>query len=130
MTPKFKASATARYEFDVANFKAHLQGSVQGQTFSWADLRVTAPDPIFPDDVSKDKPVRGALGKQRGYATADFTGGIARDNWFLELNLTNAFDTRADLYRYVECPAQVCGAEPYIATNRPRTISLKFGQKF
>ena len=126
VTPKLKASATVRYEFQLADFKAHLQGSVQGQTFSWADLRVIAPDPI----TGVDKPVRGALGKQRGYATADFTTGLEKDNWFIDLSLTNAFDERADLYRYDECTPQVCGAEPYIVTNRPRTIAIKFGQKF
>ena len=126
MTPKFKASATARYAWDIGSLRAHLQGSVQGQTFSWADLRVVAPDPI----TGEIKPIRGALGKQAGFATADFTAGVAKGNWFIDLSLSNAFDTRAQLYRYAECTPQVCGSEPYIGTNRPRTIALKFGQKF
>jgi iron complex outermembrane receptor protein len=126
VTPKFKASATARYAWDIGGFRAHLQGSVQGQTFSWADLRVIAPDPVTGDM----KPIRGALGKQRGFATADFTAGVARGNWFVDLSLTNAFDTRAELYRYAECTPQVCGSEPYVGVNRPRTIAIKFGQKF
>lgn len=126
VTPKFKASATARYAWDIGAFRAHLQGSVQGQTFSWADLRVVAPDPI----TGVMKPIRGALGKQAGFATADFTTGVAKDNWFIDLSLTNAFDTRAQLYRYAECTPQVCGSEPYVGVNRPRTIAIKFGQKF
>jgi outer membrane receptor protein involved in Fe transport len=136
VTPKFKATATARYEWNVGGFRAHLQGSVSGQTFAWADLRLTAPDPILcnlnvsPIAPCPQEPVRSALGKQRGFATADFTTGIAKDNWFIDLALTNAFDTRADLYRYAECTPQVCGSQPYIGTNRPRTISVKFGQKF
>ena len=105
VTPKFKANATARYQWEAGPFHAHLQGSVQGQTFSWPDLRVIAPDPI----TGVEAPIRGALGKQRGFVTTDFTAGVAKDNWFIDLSLTNAFDTRADLYRYAECTPQVCG---------------------
>ena len=57
-------------------------------------------------------------------------GGVQRDNWFVDLSLLNAFDEREQLYRYAECTAGTCGAVPYIVTNRPRTIELRFGQKF
>ena len=115
VTPKFKANATARYEFDVGMMRAHFQGAVVGQTGSWADLRTTE---------------RGILGQQKGYTTLDLSTGLAQDNWSLELSLLNASDTRADIYRYAECATQVCGPETYIVTNRPRTVAIKFGQKF
>src|SRR5579864_6130056 len=47
-----------------------------------------------------------------------------------ELFLLNAFDERADLYRYAQCTVQTCSANPYIATNRPRTIGIRVGAKF
>ncbi len=47
-----------------------------------------------------------------------------------ELTLDNAFDERDDQYNYSECTAGTCGPEKYIVTNRPRTISLRVGQKF
>ena len=115
VTPKFKANATARYEFDLGMMRAHFQGSVVGQSSSWADLRTIE---------------RGILGQQKGYATLDLTTGIAQNNWTLELSLLNATDTRADIYRYAECATQVCGPETYVVTNRPRTVAVKFGQKF
>ncbi|MDR3506974.1 MAG: TonB-dependent receptor [Caulobacteraceae bacterium] len=127
VTPKFKANVTARYQFDLASFRAHLQGSVVAQTSSWSDLLTQAPIPPTPSIYA---PVRSALGKQQGYATADFSGGVERDNWSLELSILNAFDTRAQMYRYAECTIQICGQEPYIVPNRPRTISIRFGQKF
>ncbi len=126
MTPKFKANVTGRYEWSLGDFKAHLQGALAYQSSSTADLRVDAPDPVTGAFV----PVAAALGKQRAFTTVDFTTGVAKDSWFIELSLLNAFDTRADEYRYAECTPQVCGSEPYIGTNRPRTIALKFGQKF
>ena len=126
VTPKFKGNATARYEFPLYNLNAHVQGSVVYQSSSWSDLLTQAPIPSTTTYV----PVRGALGQQAAYATADFTAGVGKDNWTFEVALLNAFDTRAQLYRYAECTIQVCGAEPYIVPNRPRTIALRFGQKF
>ena len=126
VTPKFKANVTGRYEWSLGDFKAHLQGALAYQSSSTADLRVDAPDPVTGAFV----PVAAALGKQRAFTTVDFTTGVAKDSWFIELSLLNAFDTRADEYRYAECTPQVCGSEPYVGTNRPRTIALKFGQKF
>ncbi len=125
VTPRFKANGTVRYEFDVGSLKAHLQGSVVGQSSSWADLRTLE---------------RNLMGPQRSYATLDLTTGIARDNWSLELSLLNATDTRADVYKYAECAiaagsistgkTAVCGNQPYTVTNRPRTFAVKFAQKF
>ena len=115
VTPKFKANLTARYEWDINDIKAHLQGAVVYQGDSWSDL------------LTAD---RQTLGVQQAYTTADFTAGLAKNNWTLELSILNAFDTRAQMYRYAECTIAVCGAESYVLPNRPRTIGLKWGQKF
>ena len=126
LTPKFKGSAMGRYEFQFAGMNAHAQGVVTYQSSAWPDLRVIAPNPV----TGVLDPIRSALGLQRAYSTVDFSAGLAKNNWYLELSLTNAFDTRADLYRFAECTVQNCETQPYILTNRPRTIALKFGQKF
>ena len=126
LTPRFKGDATARYEFDLGRVRAHLQAAGTYQGPSWPDLRVQAPDPI----TGVMEPIRAALGQQRAFATLDLTAGVTHGNWFFDLSLLNATDTRADLYRFSECTPQVCGAEPYIVTNRPRTLAIKFGQNF
>ncbi|WP_421934405.1 TonB-dependent receptor [Phenylobacterium sp.] len=113
VTPKVKANTTVRYEFPWHGFDAHLQGAFVYQSSNWGDLRLAE---------------RAALGKLRAYAQADFTAGIERDNWRMELSILNAFDKRGDQYRYVGCP--VCGAEPYFVVTRPRTIAISFGQSF
>ncbi len=116
MTPKFKTNATARYEWNMMGLSAHLQGSLVYQSSSWSDLL---------------KADRDTLGRQPAYTTVDFSGGIVKDNWSVELTLLNAFDTRAQLYRYTECTISVCGAgTTYIVPNKPRTISLRVGTKF
>jgi outer membrane receptor protein involved in Fe transport len=126
LTPKFKGSAMGRYDFPLGELNAHVQTVVTYQSSAWPDLRVIAPNPV----TGVLDPIRSALGLQRGYSTVDFSAGIAKGNWFLDLSLTNAFDTRADLYRFAECTVQNCETQPYILTNRPRTVAIKFGQKF
>ncbi|MDR3513924.1 MAG: TonB-dependent receptor [Caulobacteraceae bacterium] len=128
VTPKYKANATARYEFDLAGLNAFIQGSVVYEGSSWSDLLTQAPIPY--SNPADYVPIRSALGKQAAYTTADFSAGISRDNWHLDLMIENAFDTRGQIYRYAECTIQICGAESYIVPTRPRMIALKFGQKF
>jgi outer membrane receptor protein involved in Fe transport len=128
-TPKYKTNWTARYEWPLDELRAHVQGSLTYQSSSWPDLRIEAPNPVF-GNTSPPVPIRGALGLQRPFTTVDFTAGVETDLWHLDLSIINAFDERADLYRYAECTVQSCSGEPYIATNRPRTIGLRFGMNF
>jgi len=115
ITPKAKLNITSRYEWGIADLTAHVQGSVVYQTGSWTDLRITE---------------REIIGRQDAYTTADFTAGVARNDWTLEAYVKNAFDKRASLYRYAECIETVCGSNPYIVPNQPRLMGIKFGQKF
>jgi outer membrane receptor protein involved in Fe transport len=111
----WKVNATARYEWIIGDFNAHLQGSLDHESGTWSDLR---------------KYERALLGKNKAFTMADFTAGIDKDSWTLELYLKNAFDERAELGRYAECAPGTCGAEPYILPSQPRTIGLTFSQKF
>ncbi len=127
VTPKYKGNLTARYQWNVwSDLLAHVQATVAGQSGSWADLRVQAPNPV----TGVEYPIRQALGKQPGFATLDLTAGVETDSWHAEIFAENVTDTRADLFTYAECTTQVCGHEPYIVPNVPRLIGIRFGQKF
>jgi iron complex outermembrane receptor protein len=115
ITPKFKANLTSRYEFTLGDFDAHLQSSYVYQTGSWTDLRIVE---------------RGIIGRQKGYMVSDYSAGLGRNDWTVELFIKNAWDKRASLYRYAECAETVCGGQVYTVPNQPRLIGLKFGQKF
>jgi len=115
VVPKFKGTLTARYEFPLMSFDAHVQGSMSGQTDSRSSL-LTADQAI--------------LGDQEGFLTVDFTTGIAQDNWKLTLFALNLTDERADLYNFVACAIGTCGARAYQGTNQPRTLGIRFGQVF
>jgi len=116
ITPLWKINGTARYQWLIGDgFHAHVQGSVLHSSGTWSDLRLFE---------------RALLGKNKSYTMFDFTTGIDRDNWSLELYIKNAFDERAQLGRYAECTPGTCGYEPYILPSQPRTIGLTWSQKF
>ncbi len=115
VVPGFKGTFTARYEFPLGVVDAHLQASVSGQTESQSEL------------LSVD---RAILGSQPGFVVADFSAGVARDNWEIVAYIANAFDERADLYNFVACPIGTCGERAYQGTNQPRTIGIRFSSRF
>jgi len=115
ITPEFKGNATARYSFDAWDFNSYVQGAVAYNGAAWADLRTLE---------------RGILGQMPAYTTVNLAAGFGKDNWNVDLTLQNAFDERAQLYRYSECTPTVCGPETYVIPNQPRTIAISFSQKF
>jgi outer membrane receptor protein involved in Fe transport len=115
-TPKFKGNATARYAFGVKEFNAYAQAAYVYQSQSWEDLRTIE---------------RNILGPQRAYGVLDIAVGAERHGTSFELFINNVADKRADIYNYAECTEAVCGPiAVYELTNIPRTIGIKFGQKF
>jgi iron complex outermembrane recepter protein len=126
ITPRFKGSLTGRYEFDMGGLEAHLQGSVVSNGSSRSALLESESQ---------------RLGDQESYTIADMTFGVGKDKWSAEFFVNNVFDERAALYRYTECISTVCAHIPgedgsdvqgivYSIVNRPRTIGLRFSQKF
>lgn len=117
VTPKFKGDVTARYTFALNDaYKANLQASVFHVGSRTADLRYVA---------------ASALGEEPAYTTADFSAGVEKDKMTAELYVSNAFDKRAVLDRYAECDVTSCGQIAiYSLPNQPRTIGVKFGEKF
>jgi outer membrane receptor protein involved in Fe transport len=111
----FKANVTGRYEFDASGLPAFVQGSLVYNSNVRPELLPSETD---------------IVGKQDAYVIADFSAGVEYGNASLEVFLNNAFDERADLSRYEECAIQVCGAQTYTFINVPRTLGIKFGQKF
>ncbi|MEX0644556.1 MAG: TonB-dependent receptor [Parvularculaceae bacterium] len=115
VVPRFKGTLTARYEFPLGEFGAHLQGSVSGQGSSPSSL--LAVDQLI-------------LGNQASFVVADFSAGVGKDNWELVAYVNNAFDERADLFDFVACAIGTCGSRAYQGTNVPRTIGVRFSSRF
>jgi outer membrane receptor protein involved in Fe transport len=117
VTPKFKIAGTARYTWPVWAGKAHVQGSVTHQSGASVDLRVDAGG-FNPNDFT---------GRLHGWTTLDLFAGYDWSNFSAELFVTNVFDKRNELARFVQC--SIC-TRGYVIPGRPRTIGLRIGSRF
>jgi outer membrane receptor protein involved in Fe transport len=115
VTPAFKANLTARYKFNVGDYKSFVQASVIHQSAANSALQ---------------SDVEAILGQTPGYTSADFSVGTAMGNWTSELYIENAFDERGQLNRYGECGADYCYQNARVIPIKPRIFGIKFGQKF
>jgi iron complex outermembrane recepter protein len=113
ITPKFKGSATARYEFDLGTNKGHFQAGLAHQGSASSDIRTA-------DALT--------LGRLEAFTTVDFTAGVDWGNYSAELFVANAFDERGQLSRFQQCGQ--CDTRIYIVPSQPRTVGLRVGGKF
>jgi hypothetical protein len=81
------------------------------------------------------------IGVQPAYGVTDLMAGFSKGNFSAELFVGNAFDKRATIYRYGECTqfvgsttlfpgVPICALKPLANINTPRTIGVRFGQRF
>jgi outer membrane receptor protein involved in Fe transport len=116
VTPKLKGNIIARYNFPVMQYSGYVQGSAQYVGDRTADLR---------------QPASNALGVEPAYATVDFAAGMQVNNITAEFFVTNAFDRLAVIDRFSQCDVAKCGqVNIYTTPNQPRTVGLRFGQRF
>jgi outer membrane receptor protein involved in Fe transport len=113
ITPRFKASGTARYSVPVGTAKAYIQGLVAHQSSASADIRTYQ---------------AGTLGRLKAYTTANASIGADLSGYTLELFVQNLWDERAQLSRFQQCGT--CSQRTYIVSSTPRTIGLRAGAKF
>ncbi|MES3151742.1 TonB-dependent receptor [Sphingomonas faeni] len=113
ITPRFKASGTARYSMPVGTAKAYIQGLLAHQSSASADIR----------DIQA-----ASLGRLKAYTTANASVGAELSNFTFEVFVQNLWDERAQLSRYQQCGS--CSQHTYIVSSTPRTIGLRAGAKF
>jgi outer membrane receptor protein involved in Fe transport len=70
------------------------------------------------------------IGNMPSYTIADVSAGFGKDDWRLELFVSNVFDELAQVSRFAQCAEAVCGQEVYVVPQRPRTIGIKFSREF
>ncbi|MBA3666503.1 MAG: TonB-dependent receptor [Sphingomonas sp.] len=124
VTPKFKATGTARYAWPVFDSaRAHVQAGVAYQSSAPATLRT---DIELVGTLEHVNP-RDFLGKIRGATLIDLAAGIDWRRFDVELYVSNLFDKRNDLSRSVACGS--C-TRTLVVPGTPRTIGLRLGTKF
>ncbi|WP_323748318.1 TonB-dependent receptor [Novosphingobium clariflavum] len=124
ITAKFKGNAVARYEFPVGGWDGHVQFAANYIGKRRSDLRTL------------ENSIKGNLG---AYTTADFSIGVKKDGYRVELYATNLFNSNGVVNTSVQCLETTCGDYAgdsstggvfYDYVIRPRVIGLKFGADF
>jgi len=113
-TSKVKGNLIVRDDFPLGSYQGYWQGAFVYQSEQWADLRI----------VQRDQ-----IGHQPAFGTLDLAFGVSRDTYALDLFLTNVFDERGQLFRFNQC-ASCSIAANYAVPTQPRTVALRFAQKF
>jgi outer membrane receptor protein involved in Fe transport len=108
--PEYQFTTIGRYEMNFGNFPGYLQAAVSYTGASWNDLEVAL------------------RRRQDAYTLVNLAAGIERDTWSLDLFVNNATDERAQIDVYD--PSYFSLLDSRTITNRPRTIGIRFGQKF
>jgi outer membrane receptor protein involved in Fe transport len=115
LTPKWKANTSARYNFPIGAFDGHVQAAV-----------------VYQDEVQSDLGIadRAAIGVQDSYSLVDLSTGVTNGTYSFEVFVNNVTNELAESTRFARCATEFCGPQPYVVPLRPRTVGLKFGQKF
>ncbi len=113
--PRFKGTTSIRYDTDLGDYAAYIQGAALYQTGATQDLNVESNE---------------LLGNTKGFVSFDFSGGIKKDNWSVTLFLQNAFDKRGQLTRNTFCSIDFCANSSRTFTIKPQFFGIRFGQKF
>ncbi|MBB4149759.1 outer membrane receptor protein involved in Fe transport [Sphingobium scionense] len=113
--PRFKGTTSIRYDTDLGDYAAYLQGAALYQTGATQDLNVESNE---------------LLGNTKGFVSFDFSGGIKKDNWSVTLFLQNAFDKRGQLTKNTFCSIDFCSGSSRTFTIKPQFFGIRFGQKF
>jgi outer membrane receptor protein involved in Fe transport len=115
ITADVKYNIVARYHFPMGSFDAYLQGVLVHQ--SDRDSRLAR----FKNDIEGVLP---------SYTTLDISGGFGKDDWSVDLFISNATGADETVYHDTECIPSTCAGQIYGVRLRPTTISARFTKDF
>jgi iron complex outermembrane receptor protein len=114
IAPDFKGNLTVALEAPWGDYDARTQlGAVY----------------VGSSEPAVDRATRDFFGPVPAVTLTDFSAGLARGTYALELYVTNVFDKGRNLGRGTVCGYNVC-TQVYQGPERPRTVGIKFSQSF
>ncbi len=130
VTPPVSFNITGRYEADLSDtMSGFVQGSMVFEGRRTSDLRANTT--VAPTAQGFLLSPRDQIGPMPAYVTFDMSAGITRDDTSVSIFFKNLFDSRGQVFRYVECGG-ACINHPnvYVVTVQPFTFGMKLSQKF
>lgn len=108
--PEWQFTSIGRYDLNFGDLPLYVQAAVSYTGESWNELEVAT------------------RATQDAYTLVNLSAGIERDTWSLDLFINNATDERAQISVYE--PSYPTLIDSRTVTNRPRSIGIRFGQRF
>jgi outer membrane receptor protein involved in Fe transport len=125
--PKFKGTTSVRYDTEFGDYRAYFQGAALYQTSATQDLNVSDNNLLVCGDIV---PSPSTACTTSGFLSFDFSAGIKKDNWSVDLFIQNAFDKRGELTRNTFCSISFCSGSSRTFPIKPQFFGIKFGQRF
>lgn len=125
--PKFKGTTSVRYDTEFGEMKAYVQGAALYQSDATQDLNVRNNNLLVCSTVS---PLPTTPCTTPGFVSFDFSAGIKKDGWSVDLFIQNAFDKRGELTRNTFCSIAFCAGSARTFPIKPQFMGIRFGQKF
>ncbi len=113
--PKFKGTSSIRYDTSMGDMDAYVQGAALYQTGATQDLNVDQ---------------NALYGNTPGFVSFDFSAGIKKENWTLDVFLQNAFDKRGELTKNTFCSIDFCSGSSRTFIIKPQFFGIRWGQKY
>jgi len=115
LTADAKYNIVARYHFPMGGLDSYVQGALVHQ--GDRDSRLAR----FKNDI---------IGVLPSYTTLDISGGFGKDDWAVDIFVSNVTGDDATLFRVAECIPGTCAGQVYGARIRPTTVSARFRKDF
>ncbi len=115
VAPKFKGNIVARYTLTPINdWSPFVQAAFvyQSQT---SNIMIV--------------PINNIVGNNPAYGLLDMSSGVDNGKFSVTLTVTNVTDKRAELTRFTEAN-QIADPQVYVLPSQPRTIGIKFAERF
>jgi len=113
--PMFKGTSSIRYDTDMGEYKAFIQGAVLYQTGATQNL-----------NTSLDQ----LLGDTSGFASVDASAGVTKGMYHVELFITNMTNTLGQLTKNTFCSIQFCANSSRTFTIKPQFFGIKFSYNY
>lgn len=121
--PKFKGTTSIRYETMLGDYKSYIQGAALYQTGATQDLNISDNNLLVP--CSNASATYSC--PTSGFVSFDFSAGIKKDGWSIDLFIQNAFDKRGELTRNTFCTITFCAGSSRTFTIKPQFFGIRFG---
>lgn len=125
--PKFKGTTSIRYDTDLGDYKAYLQGAALYQTGATQDLNVSDNNHLVCLQNQNSSTFNTVPCAGSGFVSFDFSAGIRKDHWSIDLFIQNAFDKRGPLTQNTFCTITFCAGSSRTFAIKPQFFGVKLG---